>query len=276
MKAIQFKILQRRLKFRNPNHLLDIPESFSFGRDDHLAASSYLDDLVRKEIRFTHPGHADYPAAFTRMKEPPLFFEFQGPPVWRGTPLVSVIGSREISSLSSKWMKLHLPEFIEQAGVGVVSGGARGVDQLAHLLCLKIGKPSIFVLPSGLDQLYPANLEFFRTAQFSNQCCFLSEFESPQKIHKSHFYFRNRLIAALGEFTFVVQASLKSGSLLTVHHCLENGRPVAVIPSHPEILGFEGNLKLLQDGAYSVSQKQDLLDFWFAEFQTKSDLVKGD
>jgi DNA processing protein len=77
------------------------------------------------------------------------------------------------------------------------------------------------------------------------------------------------LIAALGELTLIVQASLKSGSLLTVHHCLENGKPLLVIPSHPEIIGFEGNLKLIREGAYPITSEQDLLDFWNAEFHAK-------
>ena len=269
MKSIQFKVLQRRMKFRNPNHLLDIPEGSNFNRQDLRSAEDYITDLKTRNVSYTFPGHDCYPTAFSKMKEPPLFLEYCGPAFWKKTSLVSVVGSREISSLTGKWMKNTLTSFIDEANVGLVSGGARGVDQLAHLLCLKSAKPTIFVLPSGLSNMYPENLTSFQTPEFSDLTCFLSEFESEQRIHKSHFYFRNRLIAALGDFTLVAQASLKSGSLLTVHHCLENGKPVLVIPSHPEVLGFEGNLKLIRDGAFPVSTTQDLLDFWFAEFHSK-------
>jgi DNA processing protein len=269
MKSIQFKVLQRKMKFRNPNHLLEIPESFSCERSLFLEAEKYIQQLRQKNINFTYPGHEFYPAAFLKMKEPPLFLEYRGQPFWTQWPFLSVIGSRELSSLTEKWMKTHLVGFVENSRLGIVSGGARGVDQLAHLLTLKGQRPTIFVLPSGIQQMYPENLRLFESPEFSQQACFLSEFESDQKIHKSHFYFRNRLIAALGEMTLVAQASLKSGSLLTVHHCLENGKPVLVIPAHPELFGFDGNIKLVREGAFPVSTQQDLLDFWNAEFQTK-------
>ncbi len=269
MKSTQFKVLQRRLKFRNPNHLLDIPAGLNLDPQDLQSAEEYISQLEVKKINYTYPGHDCYPAAFLKMKEPPLFLEYVGNPFWKNSSFISVVGSREISSLTTKWMKSAVTAFLNEADVGLVSGGARGVDQLAHLLSLKSAKPTVFVLPSGLSKMYPENLEAFQTAEFAPLTCFMSEFESEQRIHKSHFYFRNRLIAALGDFTLVAQASLKSGSLLTVHHCLENGKPVLVIPSHPEVLGFEGNLKLIRDGAFPVSTTQDLLDFWFAEFHSK-------
>jgi DNA processing protein len=203
------------------------------------------------------------------MKEPPVFFEFKGEPFWRSHKLISVVGSRQIAELSKNWMKNQLSLFLQKNDIAVVSGGAIGIDQLAHLVAVKNKKPTIFVLPSGIENKYPNNLIEFEKAEFSPQTCFLSEFESNQRIHKSHFYFRNRLIAALGELTLIVQASLKSGSLLTVHHCLENGKPLLVIPSHPEIIGFEGNLKLIREGAYPITSEQDLLDFWNAEFHAK-------
>lgn len=269
MKAIQFKILQRRFKFRNPNHWLDIPPDFQCGAEDRLEAEKYLAILHAKNIRYTFPTDKLYPKSFLKMKEPPLFLEFRGNPHWLNHDFLSVIGSREISPLTRQWMNQHLPIFLQKSEIGIVSGGARGVDQLAHLLSLKSTRPSVFVLPSGLENLYPDTLAGFETEEFASHVCFLSEFESKQRIHKSHFYFRNRLIAALGQATLVVQASLKSGSLLTVHHSLENGRPILVVPSHPEVPGFDGNLKLIREGAQMTMDGYDLLDFWNAEFHYK-------
>lgn len=268
-KAILFKVLQRRLKFRNPNHWLDIPTDILFSQKEVQEAAEYLENLTIQKIYYTYPGDPSYPAAFTRMKEPPLFLEYQGQPFWTKTDFISVVGSRDFSTMTQQWMKTNLPAFIEKLPIGIVSGGARGVDQWAHLLAVKSNRPTVIVLPSGLRELYPANLNDFARIEVAQQVCFLSEFESHQRIHKSHFYFRNRLIAALGNLTLVTQSSLKSGSLLTVHHCLENGKPVLVIPAHPELIGFDGNLKLLKDGAFPVQDFQDLLDFWSAEFHTK-------
>lgn len=269
MKAIQFKILQRKFKFRNPNHWLEIPPNFEFSEKDLFEAEKYLEALQAKSIRYTFPTDEFYPKPFLTMKEPPLFLEFRGQPHWLHLDFLSLVGSREMSILTRQWLNQNLPNFLQQSKTGVVSGGARGVDQLAHLLSLKAGCPTVFVLPSGLENMYPDNLASFEVEEFRSNVCFLSEFESAQKIHKSHFYFRNRLIAALGKATLVVQASLKSGSLLTVHHGLENGRPILVVPSHPAVPGFDGNLKLLRDGAQVAMNDDDLLDFWSAEFHYK-------
>lgn len=269
MKAIQFKALQRRFKFRNPNHWLDVPKEIYFSEKELHSAQLYLQNLSQKNINYCFPGHGLYPKAFCFMKEPPLFIEYRGPALWTQCDFISVVGSRELSEITQRWMKTHLSAFIEESSVGVASGGARGVDQLAHLIAMKSRKPTVMVLPSGLEQLYPLQLNDLVKLGDSQQVCLLSEFENDQKIHKSHFYFRNRLIAALGHLTLVTQASMKSGSLLTVHHCLENGKPVLVVPSHPELIGFEGSLKLLREGAFPVQNFQDLLDFWNAEFHSK-------
>lgn len=270
MKAIQFKVLQRKLKFRNPNHWLDVPEGLSFDACDCFDAEKYLEELQRKGIQFTYPTHPSYPSAFLKMKEPPLFLEYRGNPHWLQADFLSVVGSRELSVLTRSWMNQHLPSFLEKTnGVGIVSGGARGVDQLSHLIAAKACRGTVFVLPSGVENMYPDSLSQFEIAEFLPHICFMSEFESKQRIHKSHFYFRNRLIAALGQISLVTQASLKSGSLLTVHHCLENGKPICVVPSHPAVSGFDGNLKLIREGAQIVADASDLLDFWNAEFHSK-------
>lgn len=263
--AILFKIIQRKYKFRNPQNLSEVPCNFIYTEDEYESAKKYIQTLESFNIKYSYPGKDDYPLKFSTMKEPPLFFEYMGEPLWQKLDFLSVVGSREIHSTTESWMKQHLSAFVNQLQVGIVSGGAKGVDQLAHLIAIKNQVPTIFVLPSGLQNLYPKSLEEIREHCMNQDVCFVSEFELHQKIHKSHFYFRNRLIASFGQLTLVTQASLKSGSLLTVHHCLEMGRPVLTVPAHPEMLGFDGNLKLLFDGAYSVRNFKDLLDFWKAE-----------
>ena len=264
-KAILFKIIQRKFKFRNPQHLDSLPRDFIYTESEYNSASQYLQDLAKYNIKYSHPGKDDFPEQFLKMKEPPLFFEYYGEPLWKNTEFISVVGSREMHSITEQWMKQHLSDFLDQDKIGVVSGGAKGVDQLSHLIAMKKKVPTVFILPSGLLHLYPNSLNSIRSDCMNENVCFLSEFEIHQKLHKSHFYFRNRLIAALGKITLVAQASLKSGSLLTVHHCLEMGKAVVTIPAHPEMLGFDGNLKLLYDGAYSVRNFIDLHEFWVAE-----------
>lgn len=245
--------------------MVELPKEFLYSEKEYASALHYLRKLAELGIQYTFPEKEDYPVQFLKMKEPPLFLEYIGKPLWLNHRYISIVGSREIVPLTEQWMKLHLTDFLFQSRAGVVSGGARGVDQLAHLIALKNNAPTIAILPSGLLHLYPRSLNELKSESSGDQLCFLTEFEIHHKIHKSHFYFRNRLIAALGTLTLVVQASVKSGSMLTVHHCLEMGKPVSTIPAHPEMHAFEGNLKLLYEGAHSVRNFRDLHDFWLAE-----------
>lgn len=276
-KAIFYKILQRRNWYRNPKNLISIPSDLIYTESEFREAHEYVLSLQKFGIRYTHPEHIFYPRSLLKMKEPPLFLEYIGEPLWMTYQLMSVVGSREIHSLTETWMKSNLGEFLQtiEPQVGIVSGGARGVDQLAHLIAMKNNKPTVFVLPSGLHELYPSQLEVFRQQITRTPMCFLTEFEMHQKIHKAHFYFRNRIIAALGSITLVAQASMKSGSLLTVHHCLEIGRPILTLPGHPEMHGFDGNIQLLRDGAFLIAHHRDLLDFWRAESSSNSSFVEG-
>lgn len=264
-KAVLFKILQRKLKFRNPQHLVELNKEFIYTETEYTSANEYLHELRRNNINYSYPEKEDYPEEFLKMKEPPLFIEYSGAPLWKSNAFISVVGSREVQPLSEQWLKQQFSDFVVQSGVGVVSGGANGVDQLSHLIALKNNVPTIVVLPSGLLNLYPPTLNNFKPKEPCGNICFLTEFEIHQKLHRSHFFIRNRLIAALGKITLVVQATVKSGSMLTVHHCLEMGKPVSTIPAHPELCGFDGNLKLLHEGAYSVRNFKDLHEFWVAE-----------
>lgn len=263
--AVLFKLMQKKYKFRNPNNVTLIPDDFTYTRSEYQKSLEYLENLKRHNINYTFPGHHDYPQVFYKIKEPPLFFEYIGKPLWNKFQFLAVVGSRQIHNLTENWLREHLDKFVCSNNIGIVSGGANGVDQFAHLIALKNSKPTVFVLPSGLLNFYPKNLEMIRSDFINDNVCFVSEFEIDQKIHKAHFYYRNRLIAAFGTATLVAQATLKSGSLLTVHHCLEMGRPIITIPAHPEIIGFEGNLKLLSEGAGFVTNSSDLHDFWKAE-----------
>lgn len=271
--AIAFKILHRRLKFRNPDHLLQIPNDFSYSLSDEAAANRYLDQLYQLNINFTYPGDPFYPPNFYKMKEPPLFIEYKGHPFWMSHQCLAVVGARKIHALTQAWLKDHLSQYLKLHCVCIVSGGAMGVDQLAHFVAIKELSPTIVVVPSGLVDLYPPSLKSFLDSKLV--CC-MSEFEIDQKLHKSHFYFRNRLIAALGEMTFMAQADIKSGSLLTVHHALEFGRPVVTLPSHPTLIGFGGNMKIIKEGAPMITNHLDLSEIWEAEVLSSICLMTKD
>lgn len=263
--AIHFKILQRQLNFRNPDSLLQIPEPFQFSRQEYLAAIDYLEVLKKHQISFTYPGAISYPQQFFRMKEPPLFLEYKGEPFWLKFQCIAVVGARKMHALTESWLNEHFAKYIEQEKICVVSGGAFGVDQMAHFVSIKQSVPTIVVVPSGLIKMYPPTLKDRLDRLGGHLVCYVSEFEVGQEISRHNFFARNRLIAAFGEMVLVAQADLKSGSLLTVLHALDFGRAVLTLPAHPQMLGFSGNIKLLQEGAFLISTSLDLHGIWRAE-----------
>lgn len=267
--AIQFKALQRSLGFRNPEAIVQLTSEITarFSSQELLLAEHYLRSLVDKGIKYTYPGHEAYPAKFYKMLEPPLFLEYLGEPVWLKYDVLSIVGSRKIHSFTSSWLQREIPAFLEnKPNVAVASGGAMGVDQCAHWTAVKTSRPTIVVLPCGIENLFPQSLNTLKKYVLECGGCFLSEFENDQQVRKHFFFFRNRLITNLSDLTLIAQAEKKSGSFLTVHHALQNGRTMVTLPAHPEMSPFSGNLHLIKEGCFYVLTNKDLLNFWEAEF----------
>ncbi len=265
-KAIRYKALHSRLNGRNPDNLVSGIEFLSFTKIELIEAERYLAELNAKQIKWTFPEDENYPSAFYQMKEPPLFIEYIGHPCWQSYECISVVGARKLHSLSDQWMGTHFTQFLEDNKfVAVVSGGAYGVDFKAHVVSIAAKNPTIVVLPCGLEKMYPSHLSELKSSVISGGGAFISEFSSQQMIRKSNFFFRNRLIAALGRVSLVVQASEKSGTMLTVHHSLENGRPVFTLPAHPCLSDFKGNIKLMSEGAPVILDAESLTQIWRSE-----------
>ena len=183
--AIYFKWLQRKNRFRNPENKTERPSDFYLSKTETIEIQKYLDQLQLNKISYTYPSDMYYPKAFLQMKEPPLFVEYIGTPIWAQAELFSVVGSRKLHPLTQSWMQSEFADFLQETNLTVVSGGARGVDQAAHLAAVKMQRPTIVVLPSGLNQMYPSDLSELRDEILFYRGVFISEFEMNQKVHKS-------------------------------------------------------------------------------------------
>jgi len=143
-------------------------------------------------------------------------------------------------------------------GVVVVSGGALGIDRAAHEGAIDGGGQTIVVLPTGLDAPYPeANRDLF--TRVAHAGCLLTEAEDGAPAQRGRFLTRNRLIAALGQSTIVVQAPSRSGALSTARVARRLGRPVFAVPASPWDPRGSGNLRLLGKGAKVCARPADVL-----------------
>lgn len=215
-------------------------------------------------------GEPLFPSQCYLMAEPPLTLSFIGSPAWLSERTLSVVGSREPTFDSIQWMEKEFAPFCENEKPCIVSGGARGVDQKSHSVALRKNTTTVAVLPSGLGRVYPDSLQEWIPAILDSGGCVISEYAHEQIMHKHLFHHRNRLIAALGRATLLVEARKRSGTLITAHQALQLGRPVWVVPGHPQDPHFAGSLELLIEGALLIRDAQDLSMNFASEVMSKN------
>ncbi len=212
-----------------------------------------------------YPGHELFPEAYLTLEEVPYLLRLMGSPVWKRLSGLAVVGNREPSRLSQLWMDRHLAEFLRQRNCFTVSGGARGVDQKTHILSLTMNRPTVVLVPAGLNQMYPRSLVDLQSEILARGGAFLSEYEDDRAMQKHFFLQRNRLISGLGKATLIVEARLKSGTLITAQEAIEQHKPVWVLPGHPLDPMMQGSLDLLIQGAAPVQNASDLLMLFGSE-----------
>jgi DNA processing protein len=152
----------------------------------------------------------------------------------------------------------RLGESVGRAGGVVVSGMARGIDAEAHRGALDVHAGTIAVLGTGPDVAYPSAHQALHRA-IAAAGLLLAELPPGERADAGSFPRRNRIIAALGRVTVVVEAGHRSGALITAAHALELGRQVAAVPGPIDVPQCAGSNLLLRDGAHVVTDDADLM-----------------
>ena len=222
------------------------------------AAWDDLQKVLARGAQYTTPVCATYPEAFAGFPEKPLILTFLGHPFWMETESVSVVGSRHARSEVLRWLDHELPLLI-RSGVAIISGGARGVDQKAHSVAIRCEGKTGIILPSGLENLYPADLKFWIDEVVSLGGALISEYAPDSEMRKHHFHQRNRLVAGFSRATLIAQCGAKSGTWMTASRAMEAGRELGVLPGPPWDAQFAGSLDLIFDGAQMIRSGEEAL-----------------
>ena len=215
-----------------------------------------------------YKGDQIFPSQLTNIQNPVDKLYYQGDKNLLSKKFVAIVGARNVLPWVEQWMEYELIPALRSCDLGVISGGARGVDQRAHSCALRAGVPTLAVLPSGLNCKYPRTVEALLGS--SPLSGFLSEYEPNESMRKHYFYSRNRIIAGFSPLVLVVQASEKSGSMITAKYALEYGKSIATIPATPMDPSTSGNLRLLYDGSYFVRNSGDLKSLFYNYFNSNS------
>ena len=202
-------------------------------------------------------GDAAYPAALLHSPDPPLVLYAQGQWAVMSQPCVAVVGSRSPTPQGRENARAFSKALALQ-GYVVVSGLALGIDAAAHEGALEAPGATVAVLGHGLDTLYPRKHQ--KLAQrITEQGLLLSEYAPGTPALAPHFPQRNRIIAGLSMGTLVVEAALKSGSLITARLAVEAGREVMAVPGSIHSPQAQGCHALLKQGAALVGSVEDIL-----------------
>jgi len=209
------------------------------------------------------PSDPEFPETLKRIPYPPTLLFAAGDLTLLHRPAVAVVGSRSHSGYGAR-IATALVEDACRAGLVVVSGMARGLDAVAHQAALDVGGSSIGILGNGLGVVYPAaNARLYRSMQADG--LLLTEVPPGDKPGAGSFPRRNRLISGLAVATVVVEAAIRSGTMITVEAALAQGRDVVAVPGPIDSPTSAGTNRLVRDGATPYLEFADLLQF-FTEY----------
>ena len=219
-----------------------------------------MDAMMKKHsIRVIRIHDAAYPEALADISEPPAMLFYQGNPNCLNGKILAMVGSRKASYTGQK-ATARLSEELSSKGVSIVSGLACGIDASAHQGCIDGGSPTIAVTGCGLDRVYPADNRTLRDRILNGGGILLSEYAPGEKPAGWHFPVRNRIITGIAEALILMEARIRSGSLTSVHHALDQGKDVFVYPGDPSSEYFEGNHQLLREGGTFFTSAEDILE----------------
>ena len=232
------------ISFNHPNWLLI---------NDIINNSNNCDSEI---ITFDDPL---YPYLLKKIYDPPLVIFIQGNKQLLNKSQLAIVGSRS-ASVSGRETAFEFAQQLAEMGLVISSGLALGIDAVAHKGALTSNASTIAVVATGLDKVYPARHRALAQQIISSRGAIISEFLPGTLPKAGHFPKRNRIISGLSIGVLVVEATLKSGSLITARCALEQNRDVFAIPSTINNPQGKGCHWLIKQGAKLVEEVADIIE----------------
>lgn len=226
------------------------------GRQD---PGELVKNLEQQNTSLVFPEDKAYPQNFLEMHDAPERLFVRG--ALTDLPTISLVGTRRATSYGSACVQHLVPPCV-QAGFATVSGFALGIDGLVHQATLDARGITIGILASGIDDttLYPRAHVQLAQKVLEHDGALVSEFPPGTKARREYFPMRNRLIAGYSKATVVIEATEKSGSLITAKLALEENREVLAVPGPIWQTSLIGCHRLITMGARPCTRAQDIFD----------------
>ena len=221
-------------------------------------ARAELQKLATRNLTLLTPGNAAFPAALRVIPDSPVLLYCHGALAWLEHPAVAIIGSRSATDYGKR-VAAGLAAELAAAGITIVSGAAHGIDAAAHRGALEASGSTVAVLGCGIDVVYPrSHAGLFR--DIADRGLLISEYPLGTQPEGFRFPARNRIISGLVAGVVVVEATGKSGSLITARLALDQGREVFAVPGRVDSPKSAGTHRLIQQGAHLVQTAADILE----------------
>jgi len=274
--------LYKRLldQFQEPEKVFSAPKTdlmMVAGVSERIAGAIKgfrLNDQINKEIELAEKQQCrivtfsdpEYPPLLRHIPDPPPYIYVKGR-LDDTNHCVAVVGSRNASSYG-KSIAIRLSRDLASRGLGIVSGMARGIDTAAHMGAIAVNGQTIAVLGSGLGVIYPPENRRLYDEIIENGAV-ISEFPIEEGPNAYNFPARNRIISGIALGTLVVEATKRSGSLITARLAGEQGREVFAVPGSVNSAKSTGAHNLLKQGAKLVASAEDVIEEFY-QFQNKA------
>jgi len=224
------------------------------------AAQAWAEQPGRKILIFDDPG---YPDLLRQIPDPPLLLYCQGDCSLLRRQSLAIVGSRSASHAGLE-TAYGFAAHLASLGWIIISGMALGIDAAAHRGALDVQGATVAVVGTGLDRVYPPRHQAL-AAKIGEHGLLISELPLGTPPLARHFPQRNRIISGLARGVLVVEAGIRSGSLITAHQAAEQGREVFAIPGSIQHPNSKGCHKLLREGAKLVDSVSDILEEFAAD-----------
>lgn len=230
------------------------------GEMSPLACQGYqvLEEVQKNRARIITHQHKDYPGLLGQITRPPPLLFVKGNTELLSLPQIAVVGTRNPTNAGIENTRAF-SRYLANGGFTITSGLALGVDGYAHEATIKAGGKTLAVMATGIDQVYPQRHQRLADAILDSDGLLVSEFIPGTQAHAAHFPQRNRIISGLSLGTLVMEAAVKSGSLITARYALEQNREVFAVPGSIHNPQSKGCHALIQDGAQLVECGEDII-----------------
>jgi DNA processing protein len=224
----------------------------------HAYARRHLERGKQQGLRPLAWFDSGYPGLLREIVDPPVVLWLKGDEQFLQHPAVAIVGSRTGTPTGVK-IAGEIAHSLAAVGLTVVSGMARGIDAAGHTGALDAGGATVAVLGSGADVIYPPEHGPL-AGRITGHGALISEFAPGTSPESHHFPLRNRIISGLSRAVIVIEASDRSGSLITARMALEQGREVMAVPGNVLSGRSRGCHALIRDGARLVETARDVLE----------------